>query len=123
MVPPMPASRIPARAVCAARDPGVGTLKTQMPTLAFTSRLSCAMVNPAPVPVILSFGISNQVITASWSSAAGSTYALQSTTNLLATNWVNVASPVTASGATASLTNAIGNAPQQFYRVALVPGN
>ena len=34
----------------AAREPGGGTLNTQMPMLALTSRLSWPMVKPTPVP-------------------------------------------------------------------------
>jgi hypothetical protein len=49
--PPEPASTIPANASLDAREPGGGILKTQMPKLAFTSRLSWVMVKPAPVPV------------------------------------------------------------------------
>jgi len=48
---------------------------------------------------------------------SGATYGLQSITNLAGTNWVNVQSNVTATGSITRQTNAIGNVPQQFYRV------
>ena len=77
-------------------------------------------VIPEPMPVILSFGLTNGIVTVTWSSVAGLTYGLQSTTNLTSGNWVSVPSNVTAAGLTASQTNAIGNAPQQFYRVKFI---
>ena len=48
--PPTPASTIPTIAILAGRVPGRDTLKTQIPMLALTSRLSWAIVKPAPVP-------------------------------------------------------------------------
>jgi hypothetical protein len=37
-------------------------------------------------------------------------------------NWVNIPSSATATGLTTSQTNAVGGAPQQFYRVTLLNG-
>jgi hypothetical protein len=53
---------------------------------------------------------------------AGVTYGLQSNTNLMGANWNNVLPTLTATGTTTSQTNAVGNAPQQFYRVTIVSG-
>jgi hypothetical protein len=78
-------------------------------------------VNSAPTPVILAVGVTNQVITVTWSSVVGSAYQLQSTTNLMSTNWSSLLPNVMATGTTTSQTNAAGNTPQQFYRVTLVP--
>jgi hypothetical protein len=78
-------------------------------------------VTSAPMPVILSFGLTNQVVIISWSTVAGATYGLQHATNLYNAIWNSLAPEVTATGPTASQTNAVGNAPQQFYRVMLVP--
>ena len=53
-----------------------------------------------------------------WSSAAGQTYDVQYSTNLLSTNWTGL-STVTAGGQTLSVTNAIGGGPLGFYRIAV----
>ena len=78
-------------------------------------------VTAAPMPLIFTVGLTNRVITVTWSSVTGSTYGLQSSTNLTGTNWSNILPTVTATGPTTSQTNAVGNLPQQFYRVTLVP--
>jgi len=44
------------------------------------------------------------------------TYAVQTTTNLINASWTNETN-FTATGNSAMLTNAIGNAPQQFYQI------
>ena len=69
---------------------------------------------------ILSLGITNKVVTVTWSSVSGSTYGLQSNTNLTGTNWVSILPNVTATGTTASQTNAFSNVPHQYYRVTLI---
>jgi len=75
----------------------------------------------APAPVILSIGLSNQMVTITWSSVAGATYGVQYATNLFSSIWNSLSSNVTATGPTTSESNVIGNAPRQFYRVSL-PG-
>jgi len=79
-------------------------------------------VTSAPTPVILSVGLTNQVVTIMWSSVAGVPYQLQCVTNLIATNWDTVTSNLTATGPTTSQTNAVGNLSQQFYRVTILQG-
>ena len=79
-------------------------------------------VTPAPVPVILSVGLTNAVITVTWSSVAGVPYGLQSATNLVGTDWNNVVSNLTAVGPITSQTNAAGDAPYEFYRVTILQG-
>ena len=76
-------------------------------------------VTSPPAPVILSFGLTNQVFTTTWSSVAGETYELQYVTNLTDTNWSSVLPDVTATNSTASQTNVIST-PQQFYRISLL---
>ena len=88
-----------------------------------TSRVAVATINVVkaePAPVILSLGLTNSNVAVTWSSAANLIYQLQSNTNLHNTNWINVSPNVTANGPTTTKTNAIGNAPQQFYRVSLL---
>jgi len=78
-------------------------------------------VTAAPTPVILSVGLTNGVVTVAWSSMTGSTYGLQSSTNLMGASWIDVPPSLTAIGSITSQTNAIGNVPQQFYRVTVQP--
>ncbi len=88
-----------------------------------TSREAVAIINVVtqePPPVMLSLGLTNNNVAVTWSSAANLIYQLQSNTNLNNTNWINVLPNVTANGPTTTETNAIGNAPQQFYRVSLL---
>ncbi len=77
-------------------------------------------VTAAPAPVILSVGLTNQVITVTWSSIAGVPYGLQCATNLSDTGWTTVSSNLTATGTTTSQTNVVGDVPCQFYRVMIL---
>ena len=96
-----------------------GTLSNANYSFTFTN--GTLTVTSAPMPMILSIGLTNQVITVEWSSIEGATYGLQNTTNLIGTNWNTVLSNMTAIGPVTSQTNVIGNAPYQFYRVMLRP--
>ena len=96
-----------------------GTLSSD--NYSFNFHAGILTVTPAPMPVILSFGLTNQVVIISWSSVAGATYGLQHATNLYNAIWNSLSPELTAAGPTASQTNAVGDAPQQFYRVMLVP--
>jgi subtilase family serine protease len=51
-----------------------------------------------------------------WNSSSGGVYQVQSSTNLLSTNWSSL-STNTATGPTLSFTNNIGPGPRRFYRV------
>jgi len=88
-----------------------------------TSQVATATINVVaaePVPVILSVGLTNNTVAITWSSVASLIYQLQSNTNLNGSNWINVSPQMTASGPTTTETNAVGNAPQQFYRISLL---
>jgi hypothetical protein len=77
----------------------------------------------APTPVIFSVGLTNRVITVMWTSVAGATYQLQYTTDLMmGADWIDVSTNITAIGSITGQTNAVGDAPQQFYRVLLQQG-
>jgi large repetitive protein len=96
-----------------------GTLSNANYSFVFTN--GTLTVTSAPVPVIYSIGLTNQIITLAWSSVAGANYGLQSTTNLMGTNWSTASASVTALGSTTSQTNDISNKRLQFYRVLLLP--
>jgi hypothetical protein len=46
---------------------------------------------------------------------------LQYNSDLSSSNWINLGNPFTATGATLNTTDSLTNAPQQFYRVVLLP--
>jgi hypothetical protein len=74
-----------------------------------------------PEAVIQSIVVSGGNIILTWSAVSNETYEVQYRTNILDTNWFNITPTVTASGPTASETNAIGNIPQEYFRVIQVP--
>ena len=106
-------------------------LWTQTPTT-YTFSVSNVVVVPvvdmdvvpavatAPTPVILSIGLTNEVVSITWSSVTGQTYAVQYIDDLNSNNWNNASSDLTATGSTATQTNYLGNGSQRFYRVLLV---
>jgi hypothetical protein len=69
---------------------------------------------------IVSITISNGIALVTWTSISNNFYRLQYINSLSSTNWNNVTPDVMATNQTTSMTNALGNAPQQFYRVMLV---
>jgi len=96
-----------------------GTLSADNYSFVFNS--GTLTVTSAPVPVILSVELTNQVIGVTWSSVAGALYGLQYSSNLMDTGWNDILPAVTATGPTMSQTNNLGTSPQQFYRVKLQP--
>jgi len=72
-------------------------------------------------PLIQAVSMSNGLVTVTWSAVAGRTYRLQSKDLPTGTNWVDRPPEVSATGPTATVTNAVGSATQQFYRVFRVP--
>ena len=60
-------------------------------------------------------------INLNWSAVSGRTYQAQYKTNLNQAGWANLGSTVTASNSTAAVSDILGQAPQRFYRVALLP--
>ncbi len=95
-----------------------GTLSSS--NYSFTFSDGTLTVTTAAAPMILSIGLTNQVITVEWSSVPGANYGLQYTTNL--TGWNTVSSNLMATGPMTSQTNAVGDAPMHFYRVILQGG-
>jgi hypothetical protein len=73
-----------------------------------------------PQPVITSIGLTNGVVTIMWSSVTGGIYRVQYSGSLNGGSWTDLSPDVTATGLTATQTNAVGSAPQQFYRVRLL---
>lgn len=97
----------------------LGTLSNANYTFTFTD--GTLTVTSAPAPIILSIDLTNDPVLITWSSVAGETYRLQYIDSLNTTNWNDVAPDVTATGPTATQTNAAGGAQEQFYRVMISP--
>ena len=72
-------------------------------------------------PITPVFTASNSVGTFTWSTVSNQTYQLQSATNLVAPNWIDFGSPITATSNSVSVTAAVGADGQRFYRVRLWP--
>ena len=88
-----------------------------------TSRLAVATINVVtqePPPVILALGLTNNNVAVTWSSAANLIYRMQHADSLDGANWTDIPPTVTATGPTTTETNAVGSAPQQFYRISLL---
>ena len=71
---------------------------------------------PPPNPRISK--ASPNAVSLTWNSLTGLVYQVQYSTNLLSTNWFNLATN-TATSPTLSMTNTIGPSPWRFYRVLL----
>jgi uncharacterized repeat protein (TIGR03803 family) len=72
-------------------------------------------------PAFKALTLTNRTLNLTWSAEAGSKYQLQYNSDLSSGNWINLGSPVTATGATFSATDPLANNPRRFYRVVLLP--
>ncbi len=72
-------------------------------------------------PVFQPVSLTNGMLSLTWSTEAGETYQLQHNSDLTSTNWTNLGSAATATGATLSATDTVANGPPRFFRVALLP--
>ncbi|MGA9779592.1 MAG: tandem-95 repeat protein [Verrucomicrobiia bacterium] len=73
-----------------------------------------------PPPVILSIGVTNGIVTITWTAVTNGTYRVQYINNLDSGTWSNLSPDVTAIGLTAAQTDIVSNVQQRFYRV-MVP--
>jgi hypothetical protein len=95
-------------------------LATDGQTTSRVATVTIAVTPPTP-PVITSIGLTNNMVILTWNSLAGATYREQFIDSLNGTNWNNVSPDITATGSTITQTNILGNVPQRFCRVLLVP--
>jgi len=88
-----------------------------------TSNNGLLTVTAPTAPSILSIvrSADNTNITITSTSVSNLLYRLQYKTGLTSTNWLNLASDVTATGSTVSFTDQLGTSPQRFYRAVLMP--
>jgi uncharacterized repeat protein (TIGR03803 family) len=73
------------------------------------------------VPEFQAVTLTKTTLNLTWSTEAGARYQLQHSPDLNSSNWTNLGSPITATGATLSTTDSFTNAPQRFYRLVLAP--
>jgi len=73
------------------------------------------------VPEFQAVALTSGTLNLTWSTEAGGTYQLQYNSDLSSSNWSNLNSPFTATGATLSITDSVTNGPQRFYRLVLSP--
>jgi hypothetical protein len=73
------------------------------------------------VPEFQALSLTNNTLNLTWSTEAGGLYQLQYNSDLSSSNWSNLGSAVTATGATLSTTDSLTNGPQRFYRLVLSP--
>lgn len=71
------------------------------------------------VPTFQAVTLANGMLSLTWSTEAGKMYQLQSSSDLSSSPWTNLGGAATANGATLSVTEAITNGAQRFYRVML----
>jgi uncharacterized repeat protein (TIGR03803 family) len=65
--------------------------------------------------------VTNNTLGLTWSTEAGGTYQLQYNSDLSSSNWSNLGSAYTATGATLSTMDTLTNGRQRFYRLVLSP--
>jgi hypothetical protein len=73
------------------------------------------------LPEFQAVTLTSTTLSLTWSTEAGGTYQLQYTSDLSSSNWTDLGSPVTATGATLNTTDSVTNGPQRFYRLVLSP--
>ena len=69
----------------------------------------------------LSAQVSGANVILNWPGFASQMYQVQYKTNLTDAAWIPLNSPIQGTGASLSLTNNLGGAPQRFYRLAILP--
>jgi len=78
-------------------------------------------VTVATPPSFQSVHQSGGILQLAWSADPGLTYQLQYKTNLDQQTWINLSSPITATNATATVSDSIAPDNQRFYRIMLLP--
>jgi uncharacterized repeat protein (TIGR03803 family) len=73
------------------------------------------------LPEFQTVTLTNNTVSLSWYAEYGGLYQLQYVPDLSSSNWTDLGSPITATGATLNTTDSITNGPQRFYRLVLLP--
>ena len=115
-----PPLRALASGTNAANGVFVYTNQSAFPTgtgTAFNYWVDVVLVTNPPVILISAIGLTNGNAVVTWTAIAGQNYRLQTKDQLTDPDWVDVVPDVTATGPTASATNAVAGAAQKLYRV------
>src|SRR5581483_6750057 len=72
---------------------------------------------------VASINLTNGIVTIQWNSMPGSSYRVLYKNDLASSNWNTLIAYVTATGRITTATDDVGNAPQRFYRIMLLPPN
>jgi Putative Ig domain len=118
-----PANGLVSWATTAACANTTNTLTVRV-TQASAPRLSDAKsftVIVAAPPVVQPARVANGIAQLAWNSVPGQRYRLQYKATLAAANWTDLLPDITATASTASATDAVGSAPQRFYRILVLP--
>ena len=122
--------------VLASNAPNNGVCSVQLPMLATsTARIKVQAddniffaVSPGNFslivvesPVLQPLQIANGIAQLTWNSVPGQRYRLQYKPTLAATDWTDLLPDITASDTTVLATDAVGSAPQRFYRILVLP--
>src|ERR1035441_3067518 len=93
---------------------------TQTSAPGLSDAKSFAVIVAAP-PVLQPFRFADGVAQLAWNTIPGQTYRLQFKPDLAATNWTDLLPDITATAPTATTADAVGSAPQRFYRTLPLP--
>jgi len=96
----------------------VRVTQTSAPSLSDAKSFTVVVAAP---PVVQPLRIANGAAQLAWNSVPGQSYRLQYKPTLAAANWTDLLPNITATGTTASTTDAVGSAPQRFYRILVLP--
>jgi hypothetical protein len=78
-------------------------------------------VQTLPPPILTSTSVEGGNIDFNWNAFLNVSYQIQSSTNLAALNWANVGGTIVATNTVMHASLPMANAPNQFYRVAMLP--
>jgi MBG domain (YGX type) len=93
----------------------VGTLSaTNYSFSPFTGRLTVVAL-----PQLSAGVLSGGQLVFTWPTIANQTYQFETTTDLIAAPWAPAGNPVVGTGNPVAVTNAIGNSPQQFFKLSI----
>ena len=91
------------------------------PSLSATNSFLVVVPAPSSPPVIQSIDFTSGSVVITWSSVAGQTYQLQYQDALGDPTWNNLDLDIPATGSSTTATNVVGDLPQRFYRVLMLP--
>ena len=98
-----------------------GTLQFEFNNTPGAFGLDDVTVETIPAPTLTSVVASGGTIALSWGAFPNVTYQVQATTNMFKYAWTNLGSPILATSNVVSISEPVGNGPERFYRVEIVP--